>query len=113
MTGELLAFAEHEIELSARQPDGATLREHLEKHGRDTGETPDELIPVPCPESMLYLWGYFVSMSARRGDDPINNQEIQAWAQLRGIVFAPFEVEALERLEALHAKIRDDKRNQK
>jgi hypothetical protein len=85
----------------------------LEKHWRDTGEMPEELIPVTCPESMVYLWGYFVSMSARRGDEPINNQEMQAWAQLRGIALVPFEVEALEKLEAIHVKLQAIQRNKK
>jgi len=107
MKEALLQFAEHEISLSARQSDGATLREHLESLANQTGEMPQELEAVDCPEPIRYLWGYFTSMSKRRTwnggmANPISNQEMQAWAQPRGIALSAFDVEALDDLETMY-----------
>ena len=104
LTEDLLEFAEHEFALSAVQSDRATLRDHLEKHWRDSGEMPEELEPVDCPESLLYLWGYFAKMNDRRKDGAISNQEMESWAHLRGIVLARFEVDALDALESAYLK---------
>lgn len=107
LIGGLVDFAKNELALGTRQSDDATLRDHLLKHWRDTGEMPPELGPVECPDSMRYLWEYFTSLSKRRSgigypSNAISNQELRSWAAGRGIALEPFEVEALEELEAAY-----------
>jgi len=68
---------------------------------------PQELEAVDCPEPIRYVWGYFTSMNKRRSwngtmGNPISNQEMQAWAQPRGIVLSAFDVEALDDLETMY-----------
>jgi len=91
----LLKFAEHEFYLGKIEA-GGTVREHLLKHWRDTGEKPKELGEFKCPDCARYLWGYFCNMSKRRGKDPISNQEMLAWAGMRGIRLLKLEIDALE-----------------
>jgi len=38
-------------------------------------------------------------MSKRRGKDPISNQEMLAWASVRGIRLLQLEIDALDALE--------------
>lgn len=63
--------------------------------------------PIDVEADILYLWRHFVSMSQRRqngftGPAPITSLEMRAWAELRGIHLATWEVEALDALEALY-----------
>ena len=94
----LLKFAEHEFYLGKIEA-GSTVREHLLKDWRDTGEKPKELDEFKCPDCARYLWGYFCNMSKRRGKDPISNQEMLAWASVRGIRLLQLEIDALDALE--------------
>lgn len=103
MTDGLRAFAEKELVLGARQADGSTLREHLQSVERQTGETPQALAEdVECPASMQYLWEYFLMLNVRRNQqrDAIGNVEVLAWAELNGVRLAPFEMRALDAIEA-------------
>jgi hypothetical protein len=109
--GSLLAYAAHEMELSARQADGLPLRAHLESAARQTGTVPEQLLPVECPESVLYIWEYFSSMNDRRtfnehGPNPITHEGVEAWARRRGIALERFEQDALDALEGLYFHLR-------
>jgi len=111
----LLGFAGRETALSARQEDGATLREHLQSHERQSGERHPLLEDVECDESIIYLWDYFCSMNARRtgngfGLNPITDEGVEAWARRRGIRLERFENYALDMLEQLFLSLQSKKK---
>ena len=104
--GSLLAFAAREFALNERLDDGSTQRDHAQSHFRQTGKYNPGTEPVECPYELAYLWGYWTSMNMRRtssgfGPNPISEEAMAAWARRRGIVFEPFESDALDALEAL------------
>lgn len=103
----MLAYAANEFTLSARTADGTTARDQLNSLWRQTKVMPKELEPVECHESVLYLWRYFLSMNARRshneaGPQPIGHAEVDAWARVRHLSLSPFDLSALDQLEALY-----------
>lgn len=108
MIDELLEFVRRELKLGERQKDGATMRDHLESIQRQTGVTDPLLLPVACPDEAKYLYeDYFLSMNRRRtnngyGPNALGHADIHTWAQLHGVRLAPFEVEALDRIETLY-----------
>lgn len=98
-----MAYGEHEINLLQRQPDGATLRDHLLAAER-SGLAAPELVGPPLPAAGAYLWGWFLDLSAARGRSgfglgPISYQDIAAWAWLHGIAPSSFELGVLRRLD--------------
>lgn len=97
----MLVFAEHQFLLSAPQSDGATLRQHLEVVAEKTGIVPDELQAHPCPEAAVYLWEWFIDVVGVRGmgASSLTHFEIEAWARMKGIELAAFEVAALRALD--------------
>ena len=99
--------------LSAVQEDGTTLREHLENDYRQKlmwnpeCPMPDELVPVECPECMVYLWEYFQEMGLRRTNNgftksAIGELELEAWQRRKKIQFEQFEFRAMDALEATY-----------
>lgn len=107
MIADLLEFAEREFELSTRQPDGSTARDHAESLERRHGTVPPELASRPFPEGAEYLWGYFQSMNTRRSSNgytvnPLSHQEMQAWATLHDVVLRPWEAQVMDQLEILY-----------
>ena len=71
---------------------------------------PEDLVPLPCPESLTYLWNWWAGLAARRGGGfgprPISWQDLEAWARLTGIALSPFELEVLSDLEQAYLRIR-------
>lgn len=107
----LLAYAANEMALGALQDDGVALRVHLESVWRQTGKLPEGLIPINCPDSVKYLWGYFLDMCKRRtsngfGVNPITDEGVEAWARRRGLHLTRFEQRALDALEQLYLATR-------
>jgi hypothetical protein len=96
-----------ELTLSARQPDGATTKDHLMSVLRQTGEAPEQLAAAfasPCPEPLRYLWELWCVASARRQlqggqPQPLSNTELRNFLELRGYQLSPFEVNVLDRVE--------------
>ena len=114
----MLGYIGNEIALSARQKDGATLREHLKSLERQSGNTPEQLREIPCEESAKYLWWYFLSMNARRGTNgfsanPITNAEVLAWSARKGIKLEPFENDILDSIETLFMTLTAPKKEDK
>jgi hypothetical protein len=111
--GRLVAYAEQQFRLAARQKDGATLREHLESAARQLGRLPEELVPLPCPEALTYLWNWWLSLAARRGcgfgPASLAWHDVEAWARLSGVTLEPFELDCLDALEQayLRAQVKD------
>lgn len=91
--------------LNARQPDGHSLRAHLEAASRMLGRLPDELANAPeLPAELGHVWRWFCDLHATRmhgqfGAYPIGYAEIGAWASLTGISLRPFEVAALRAVD--------------
>lgn len=86
------------MRLSARQPDGATLREHLQAAAA-SGMRPDPLLLHRPPPACANVWDAFAMLHAARpvGMAPgaITPSEIVAWQQLVGVTLNPWEVETL------------------
>jgi hypothetical protein len=109
LIGELLEFAVHELDMNAVQPDGATMRDHLENVRRQSGQTPDRLALAeanPCPEELRYLWNTWSNVSMRRQYDKgiaqaIPSTELKAYLELHGFDVTPFEAGVLNRLEQM------------
>lgn len=99
-----MAFAQHEVKLSARQSDGRSLRVHLESVRQQTGKTPEELegpqLPVMC-EHWWFWWGELDSgRQAGLGIQPIAWLDILAWATLTRRTLEPDDVDALRQIDA-------------
>ena len=106
LIGDLTRYAENEFALS-KTVDEATVREHLLSVYRQTGVLPEQLQPVDCPDEIGYLWEYFLSMHKRRtsngyGANTIASAEMHSWAWLRGVTLLPFELDALDSVEAAY-----------
>ncbi len=99
-----MRFARNEFALDKVQSDGVTMREHLQSIARQSGKTPQELEPVPCPDSMMPLWQMFLQLHSARsmsidGPQPISYSEIAAWNALTGQQVTPDEVAAIRAID--------------
>lgn len=86
------------MRLEAVQGDGATLRVHLERLQKSTGQIDPRLAEVqkPLPPSLQVLWSVFVRLNdTRQGEAGIALREIEAYGRLHNIAFNPWEVESL------------------
>ena len=73
---------------------------------RQTGVRPPELDNlVELPESMQFVWKYFLDLNSKRGGGfgpaPISYQEILAYFTLHRIEFNTFEVSLIDSLDRL------------
>ena len=97
-------FARAEFRLGARQPDGRSLREHLQSVQRQTGFTSEALDgDTELPEDGDYLWVWFNRLSNRRqvgmAPGPLTWDQIKAFFRLIKIVPEEWELRALELLD--------------
>jgi len=88
-------------------PDGTSTRKHLESAASLGGRTPGSASAIKrldnapeCPLVLLYLWGWFVQLSAGRASGPMGSsgisfQDVDAWARLMDHQPKPHEVNAL------------------
>lgn len=103
----LLAYCKNEFELNERQDDKQTLRYHLEQVYRMTGEMPDRLKPVDCPDWLIYIWHDFLELNQSRGSNgfvanPISYQEIDCWNRLTGKAVTQFEVDTIKMIDSIY-----------
>lgn len=87
------------------QPDGSTIREHLEAVERQTGIRPAKLDGPPIPTGAEYLWNWFITLNTTRGNTGFGPAqftfaEMAAWAALTGNRPEPWEVMILKALDA-------------
>lgn len=83
------------MQLGQRMKDGATLREHLQAHARQTGIVDPRLV-AQLPRSVADLWEAFVSLSAsRQAEGGIPVSEVLAWQQLHGVRLSGWDVDTL------------------
>lgn len=111
----LLEFAKKEFELSAKQKDGSTLREHLESIKAQTGFSPPELENVNVSPTVMYLWTYFLQLNNARQNgmsvNPLSYSEIDSWQRLTATEISPFElsiIKALDNVFISHINSKDD-----
>lgn len=101
MSEEFASYARSQFELSAKQPDGATLREHLEAVQARTGRVPATLANAPTlPNGCELLWRAFLQLHGRRassgfGPTPILYSEIDAYQRVTGHGLAAWEIGAI------------------
>lgn len=79
------------MQLAAKQPDGATLRQHLQSAAAQGHAVDRRLLSQP-PREAAALWAAFVAL---HGAEPIKPADLQAWQQLMGLQLTPWEAETL------------------
>ena len=92
-----------EYELSARQGDGATLRTHLQRLAKNTGEV-DPQLNIEWPPVGRPIWEAFRRMGRSMsfsGPGPITPQDILAYQTLHGVRFSSWELEVIEQFDAI------------
>jgi len=95
--------------LAARQGDGATLRTHLQRAAKNTGEH-DPRLDIEWPRAGRALWDAFRRIGRSMGPNgpgPILPENILAFQQLHGVRFSAWELDVIEAfdevaLEAIH-----------
>ena len=107
LISDLVGYAEAEFRLSDDQPNGGTLREHLQVAEDQTGETIAELHPDPPPRELTYLWTIFAELHSGRGNNgfgplPLSYSEIDAWSRLTAQPLRPWEVAAIKRIDTAY-----------
>lgn len=103
------ALAEHaqaQFKLRQKQPDGNTLRTHLEAAAAASGKRPPELEVPPLPREVRGLWADFCRLDATRtgsgfGVNPIDEARLLAWQQLHRVRLSPWEIEQIQMLDVL------------
>jgi hypothetical protein len=82
------------------------LRQHLEVIERTSGVTPEQLIPLPCPIEIEYLWGWFGEMCRMRHSNGMGvcrlSDEILTWQSLAGMKLTPFELDTIWQLDEVY-----------
>ena len=94
-----------EFELQEPQPDGQSLRKHLEVAAESTGSAPARLVEHgELPLGYGHLWEWLKQLSRTRTiglvANAISYTEIAAWAALTGNRPTPFEVAILVDMDA-------------
>jgi len=77
--------------MCARQPDGSTLRDHLQSAAAAGRDVPELALDVPPAGAAL--WQAFVELSgARTPGAAVHYSEIESWQRLHGVALTPWEV---------------------
>lgn len=92
------------MQLGQKQPDGATLREHLMAAMRQSCRADSRLLQR-IPAAAQPLWHAFAQLSRMRssgfsGPSAISPQDMLAWCQLHGIRFTPWELDTLADMDS-------------
>jgi len=93
--------------LSKKQPDGHSLRDHLESAWEQTGEKPDGLETGETPDLLIKVWNWFIELDQGRnysemGALPITYQDIKAWAYLMRVFPEPYEIKIIKQIDTLY-----------
>lgn len=104
---------EAQFRLSVRQPDGETLRTHLEAVRAATGRTPPELEVEDLPLALAGVWEMYAEMRGGTGSNgfallPVSHQAIKAYCDLYGVAFTPWEVETFMAMDAAAIAVMND-----
>ena len=94
------------------QPDGCTLREHLESLARQRARAglppPEGLADFVCPPAAEYVWQWYCEISRRRGGNgfsanPISYTDVESWARLTRTTPSGLDVEWIMDLDDARA----------
>jgi hypothetical protein len=103
MINELIEFAKRELELSAKQKDGSTLRESLESLLTNHNIKDPMLEPVTVSNCVTYLWEFILDLNSTRqsgmGVNAISYTEIVSWCTLTGNKLSPYETRVIKMLD--------------
>jgi hypothetical protein len=102
-------YAEQEFRLSAKQSDGHSLREHLEKVQEITKQVPEGLKDlVELPEEASQCWRWFLELNETRasgmGISAITFTEIKSFFELHWVVPEVEEVEMIKLFDRVAMK---------
>ncbi len=95
-------------------PDGkSTVRQNYESAARQLPEFAKRLIGPPLPQSMEYLWQWFIELHRGRtlngmGPTRASHQDVLAWQQMYGVHPRPWELRALMSLGTLWVNINSE-----
>lgn len=102
-----MAYAAHERRMVEPLKDGHTLRQHLkaaaaQRSRRAIADLAGPELPADC----AYVWTWFLELHRARGSngfgpEAIGYRDIEAWAWLKGLRLAPFELDSLVALDQL------------
>lgn len=92
------------MRLGARQPDGHTLRAHLQAAARSTGHIDPMLTKTRVPPSCSLLWQAYVELDGSRpiglgGAGSIPQSEVLAWQVNNGVRLNPWEMSTLAAMD--------------
>lgn len=87
------------MRLSQPQPDGATLRQHLQRAAQSTGRADPLLLQQP-PAAASQVWQAFCDLSdQRQPGGAIVLTEIEAWQRLQGVCLTGWEVDCITTMD--------------
>ena len=91
------------MRLALRQPDGNTLRDHLQAAAIATGQV-DPLLTEQVPRAGAALWDAFVELAGARptgmgSAGAVPPSEVAAWQQLHGLQLSPWELDTLSGMD--------------
>jgi len=92
------------MQLQHRQPDGSTLRQHLQAAAA-VGGAPDPRLLQTVPPAGTALWAAFCALNDSRplglgGAGAIPMSEVHAWSQAYGVQLSPWELDTLRAMDA-------------
>ncbi len=102
-----MAFARHQFELSAPQPDGQPLIAHLRSAEDQTGKAHDLLVNAPTlPRGCTQLWADFLELHGSRGSTRfgaarITFADLAAWQQVRAVPLSAWEIDLIRATDSL------------
>lgn len=101
----MLAFIKQQLQLSEKQTDGCTLREHLTAVYEQSGILDAALIPLEYATELSYIWEWYLDISAGKpsgfGPSRVPPSEYLAWQDLTGIKLSGFELDVLVQIDTL------------
>ena len=88
------------MRLGQRQPDGASVRDHLQAGSAATGRV-HPMLTLTLPACLAGLWQAFCEMARPVGmaPGPIPAAEIEAWQRLSRVTLTPWEVDTLRAMD--------------
>lgn len=86
--------------MARREPDGSTLRQHLEAVERATGKRVADLHHDPLPACLIPLWEVFVALSLRRPQGlssapHLTFHDVLTWCSAYRVELTPWEIDTI------------------
>jgi hypothetical protein len=98
--------------MGKRQPDGATLHDHLAAAWSASGKQPEEMEAEELPPVVGSVLDVYLQLSATRqasmGPSPINYRDLVAWQQISGVTLTPWEAETILAMDSAVIRIQSE-----